>query len=413
MWRNEVVRDFVQWLQAENLRHEVLKTPNRSSIPVALFGLDIYSMFSSTDQVISYLEAVDPPMAERARQRYGGLRKFRPHEEAYCRALLRGEMQPQNNKIKAMLEELDVKRPELKNVFGDGDEYFSAHENARIVLAAEEYYRESYFGSPLTWNIRDHAMVDMIMNALAFHDEKLKAQFDDDHTRKLEPEKGASKQQRAEPPKSRAIVWAHNSHIGDAAATEQYERWGQVNIGHLVRQVLGKDNCFLIGLSTNTGTVRAAKRWNGRDFVMDLNPALPGSTGNVLHQASKMQPELKEFGLFFRKNKGSEDVVETGGSSPRLRPEEDHVRKEMEQKRLERFIGVQYVKPTERQSHYSMCSLSNQFDLMIHLDETSALRPLPELTEPKASPSNLRPGTVDRSKRGEFAADEDDDEERA
>lgn len=410
MWRNEVVRDFVEWLKAENLRREIMTTtPFYSTLPVALFGLDIYSMFTSTDQVIAYLNAVDPPMAERARKRYGVLQKFRPEEAEYCRAVLHGLVPSQSSKIKLMLDELDGKAPEYKSLFGDGDEFFSAHENARVVLAAEEYYRQSYFGSSLTWNIRDHAMVDMIMNALHFHDEKLAALHRDN------VESGNTNEgERAPPPRARAVVWAHNSHIGDAAATEQYERWGQVNVGHLVRQALGKDDCYLIGLSTNTGTVRAARRWNGRDHVMELNPALPGSTGHVMHEASKVAPKMSEFGLFFRKNPTDDDDIETTPAS--LTPAEEAARAEMEQKRIERFVGVQYVKQTERQSHYSLCALSKQFDLLIHLDETSALRPLPELTEPKIPPpyaaASLRPGTVDYSKWDKFREDDEEEEDK-
>lgn len=406
MWRNEVVRDFVEWLKTENLRREITTaTPFYSTLPIALFGLDIYSMYTSTDQVIAYLDAVDPQMAERARKRYGDLLKFRPDEAEYCRAVLHGKVPPQSSKIKLMLDDLNGKGPEYKGLFGDGDEYFSAHENARIVLAAEEYYRESYFGGSLSWNIRDHAMMDMIMNALHFYDEKLAALHQDNVE---SGNKGEG--ERAPPPRARAVVWAHNSHIGDAEATEQYERYGQVNVGHLVRQALGKDDCFLIGLSTNKGTVRAAKCWNGRDHVMELNPALPDSTGNVMHEASKVTPEMREFGLFFRRNPASDDDNET--SSVSLTPEEEAARVEMEQKRLERFVGVQYVKQSERQSHYSQCALSKQFDLLIHLDETSALRPLPEMAEPKVPPPSLRPGTVDYSKWDRFRDDDDEDKEK-
>jgi erythromycin esterase-like protein len=375
MWRNEVVRDFVEWLQAENTRKE-----QHGELPTALFGLDIYSMFTSTDQVISYLDTVDPAMAKKARDRYENLRRYRPREDEYVRAVSRGISPAQKQKIKAMLEELNAKGPEYKNLFGDGDEYFNAHENARVVIAAEEYYRQSYFGESLTWNIRDHAMVDMIRNALEFQDAKFK---------------GANSNQR-----TRAVVWAHNSHIGDASATEQYERWGQVNVGHLVRQEFGKNECFLLGLTTATGTVRAARRWNGNDFVMELNPPLSHSFGALLHSVAEKYPEhLKEYGLIFRRN----------DNNP-LTNEQKEVCDLFEQVHLERFVGVQYVKATERQSHYSVCSMSKQFDMVIHLDETSALRPLPELylPETRAKESQKRPGTVDYSKWDHLVVDDEE-----
>lgn len=364
MWRNEVVRDFVEWLHRENAQREH-QLFGSQALPVALFGLDIYSMFSSTDQVIAYLDAVDPAMAQRARQRYGVLQQFRPHEENYCLAVMAGAVQPQGNRIRKMLEDLDQKAPQYKSVFGDGDEYFSAHENARVVMAAEEYYRQSYMGGSLTWNIRDRAMADMIANALQFHDEKL--------------------QQLGSQDRARAVVWAHNSHIGDATATEQYERMGQVNVGHLVRQMVGKDDCFLIGLSTCTGSVRAANHWNGRDHVMKLNPSLPDSTGDLLHQVTVEREDLgRKFGLLFRSNDPNQPLTKA----------QEKARQVMQPKREERFVGVQYLRATERQSHYSLCKMSDQFDLVLHLDHTHALRPLPELAEPKLPPG-IRVGPME------------------
>lgn len=378
MWRNEVVRDFVDWLHRENVQREQ-EPPDAHTLPVALFGLDIYSMFSSTDQVTAYLDAVDPAMAQRARQRYGVLQQFRPHEENYCFAVMRGAVPPQANRIRKMLEDLDQKAPQYKSLFGDGDEFFSAHENARVVMAAEEYYRQSYMGGSLTWNIRDHAMADMIANALQFHDEKL--------------------QQLGSQDRARAVVWAHNSHVGDATATEQYERMNQVNVGHLVRQMVGKTDCFLIGLSTCTGSVRAAHRWNGRDHVMKLNPSLPDSTGDLLHQvAVECKEQLgRKFGLLFRTNDPNQPLTKA----------QENARQVMQHKRLERFVGVQYIRATERQSHYSLCKMSDQFDLVIHLDHTHALRPLPEIAEPKMP--SVRPGTVDYSKWDRFRDDEEED----
>lgn len=435
MWRNEVVRDFVQWLRTENLRREVATAaPYFAALPVALFGLDIYSMFASSDQVVAYLDAVDPSMAERARQRYAVLQAFRPSEADYGRAVLSGHVPPQTSKIRHMLHELEDHASAYKRLFGDGDAFFSAHENARVVLAAEEYYRRSYLGdggSSLTWNLRDHAMVDMIVNALAFHDEKLAAMHADDVARNRATEDAQARAAQAQsqplvPQRARAVVWAHNSHIGDAAATEQGERFGQVNVGHLVRQALGEDDCYLIGMTTNTGTVRAAHRWNGRDHVMKLNPALDGSVGALLHHASVVAPPVKDFGLFFRRNApvpsmaaasdkhsaGSVDAAQDRSSSRSsstatstvsastassskthssahtsnlLSPAEAAARAEMAKTRPERFVGVQYVKQREREAHYSLCSASRQFDLLVHIDETSALRPLSDGGDGKPS----------------------------
>jgi erythromycin esterase-like protein len=393
MWRNEVVRDFVEWLQCENLRRKLqTTTEDAPAIPVALFGLDIYSMFASTDQVISYLDTVDPAMAERARRRYYVLQQFRPHEEDYVRSVLSGRVPPQHNPIKRMVHELHDKAKEFKNVFGDGDEFFNAYENARVVLAAEAYYRQSYLGGGVdsAWNIRDRAMVEMIVDALAFHDEKLQ-------------QLGQANR------RARAVVWAHNSHIGDDAASELHTSCGQVNVGHLVREVLGIEACYLVGLTTARGTVRAAHHWNGRDHMMKLHAPLQGSVGDVMYTVATRrgtetgQPDDASFGLFFRSQKP-------------LSEDEKHAKALLQAPRLERFVGVQYHKRQERQAHYAQCRLSDQFDMVIHVDATTALRPLPESLlsephEPPATPAAVRPGTVDYSKWDRMFQQDGDDED--
>jgi len=177
-------------------------------------------------------------------------------------------------------------------------------------------------------------------------------------------------------PKSKAIVWAHNSHIGDASVTAH--RGHQVNVGQLVRERFGTENTFIIGFSTDHGSVRAAKQWDGPDAAIDLNSSLPDSVGRILHQVS--EKHVKDYALLFRPN-----MCE-------LTSEQSKAKEVLSQSLPQRFIGVLYVKPTERVSHYSDCHMGLQYDAVIHIDHTQALKKVPIQRE------NPRPGTVDYSK---------------
>jgi erythromycin esterase-like protein len=226
-----------------------------------------------------------------------------------------------------------------------------------VVGAAEEYYRKSYMGGNVTWNIRDDAMVKMVDHMIEFQERKWNSMGID-----------------ARP---RVIVWAHNSHVGDALATEHHER-RQFNVGRLVRARYGYQDSFIVGFSTFTGTVRAARVWNGRDYLMDLNESLQGSIGHLFHCVAK-QFSMPDFAV----------ITRTNGQNG-LDGDQIACRQILNAQRLERFVGVQYIKRTERHSHYSYCSTGEQFDCVIHLDKTSALRPLPQPLS-----TSPRPGTID------------------
>jgi erythromycin esterase-like protein len=246
-------------------------------------------------------------------------------------------------------------------------------QNARIVGAAEEYYRLSFLGGNVTWNIRDRAMVDMIDHALKWHDKKRQEKHASSNSNGQDP---------PPPPPSKAIVWAHNSHVGDSKATEHHKR-RQLNVGRLVRERFGEEGCYIIGFTTNTGTVRAAKAWNGPDYVMELNPGLPNSIELIHHQVHRSLGG-KNFGVVMRSNDEEKHP---------LTDDQKKAKHILGNPLLERFVGVLYVKRTERQSHYSTCLVGKEFDLVIHIDETNALKPLPKkIRDP------VRPGTVDYSK---------------
>jgi erythromycin esterase-like protein len=200
-----------------------------------------------------------------------------------------------------------------------------------------------YMGGDVTWNLRDTAFLDMIRETMAFVEQRNR-------------ERGIHK-------KARIIVWAHNSHVGDSAMTDAANR-GQFNVGQLCRQEFGKDHVYIVGFTTHCGTVRAALKWGGKGMVMKLNPSHPDSHENVLHQVSKKRHQ-NEFGYALRSN-----PTPPFGSAPI----DQAARQVLEAERYERFVGVQYARRTELRSHYSVCRLADQFDYLIHVDCSSALR---------------------------------------
>lgn len=313
MWRNEETRQFVDWLHEHNLSRSY---EDRA----AFYGLDLYSMYISANAVISYLETVDPALATIARQRYGCLSPWEADPGAYGHAALTGAYHKCAQDVSHMLVELLRKRQSFMQQ--DGERYFDATQNARLVANAERYYRVMYYGSRASWNLRDSHMFETLSNLLEFHG-----------------------------PKTKAVVWAHNSHIGDASATEMSRR-GEHNIGQLCREHFNADS-YLIGFGTNDGTVAAAANWNGPMQVMDVRPAHPQSYERLFRMT-------KIPGMFLHLNGG---------------PKEE-LRQRLLKPRLERAIGVIYRPDSELSSHYFEAVLPRQFDDYIWIDKTSAVKPL-------------------------------------
>ena len=332
MWRNEPVRDFVEWLRDWNADR-----PEEDR--AGFFGLDLYSLYTSAAEVLRYLEARDPELAEDARLRYGCLAPFEGEPADYGRALARARYDDCRDDVTAMLRDLLEKR--LAQTAGDhGTDdfpYFDAVQNARVVRDAEAYYRATFLGGANTWNLRDTHMTATLQALLDHFGEG-----------------------------SRAAVWAHNSHVGDAAATQMGQR-GEVNVGHLCRRAFG-DAAYLVGFGTHTGTVYAADDWGSPGRVKDVRPSHPESVEWLGHASG-----IPRFTL-------------------PLRDAADDLRYELGHPRLERAIGVIYRPETELQSHYFPADLAAQFDEWVWVDETTALTPLgrssaPEL--PHAHPFRL------------------------
>ncbi|AWM89023.1 carboxylic ester hydrolase [Microvirga sp. 17 mud 1-3] len=314
MWRNEEVEDFVNWLRDFN-------RDRADDRRVEFRGLDVYSLDASIRAVIDYLDRVDPDAAREARGRYGCLSPWQSDPARYGRAVLTGQKRPCDQALLTQLQDMLAKR--IAYMRADGEAFFDAVQNARIVHAAEHYYRIMYEGATESWNLRDRHMFDTLQRLLARRD-------------------GA-----------RAVVWAHNSHIGNAAATAM--GWqGEFNIGELCRTAY-QDQAVLIGFGTDRGTVAAASDWDSPMEIKDVRPARPDSHERLFRDAG--------LGRFLTDWRG---------------PGRLDLRRALSRPRLERAIGVIYRPETELYSHYFEAVLPEQFDAFVWFDETRAVTPLTE-----------------------------------
>jgi protein-L-isoaspartate(D-aspartate) O-methyltransferase len=312
MWRNREVVELIAWLKSHN---ELIKDPQWR---VGFHGLDLYSLYKSLDAVLHYLNDIDPKAAKIARERYACLSPWERDPALYGRAAISQGYAQCERPVVAVLRDLLERR--LDYARADGDRFFDATSNAHLVAAAEEYYRVMYYGGPASWNLRDQHMFDTLERLLAFRG-----------------------------PNAKAVVWAHNSHVGDARATEMGAARGEHNIGQLCRQTLG-DAAFSIGFGTHTGTVAAATDWDGPMQIKKVRPSHPSSYERLCHDA-----DVPAFLLSLRY------------------PARDAVRDELASPRLERAIGVIYRPETELQSHYFQAALPWQFDAYVWFDETRAV----------------------------------------
>lgn len=319
MWRNTVVFEFVEWL------HEYNAGRTAADAKVGFYGLDLYSLHASIREVVGYLDKVDPDAARRARSRYACFDHAGADAQAYGLAAGFGLGRSCEDEVVAQLVELQRRAVEYARRDGRvaQDEYFYAAQIARLARNAEEYYRSMFRGRVSSWNLRDRHMVETL----------------DELTRHLDHATGRP---------TRVVVWDHNSHLGDPRATEMGEQ-GEWNVGQLVRELHGAETVN-VGFTTHDGTVTAASDWDEPAERKRVRPALPGSYEALFHEVG-----LPRFLLCLR----------DGDLAGPLR-----------EPRLERAIGVVYRPETERQSHYFHARLADQFDAVLHLDRTVAVRPL-------------------------------------
>jgi erythromycin esterase-like protein len=316
MWRNTVVVDFIEWLRQYNAKR-------MASDRVGFYGLDLYSLHTSIEAVLKYLSKVDPEGAARARHRYSCFEEFGTDDaQGYGYAATLGLSRSCEHDVVAQLMEL--RKAATVYASRDGrvaeDDYFFAEQNARLVTNAERYYRAMFGGHVESWNLRDTHMMETLDALLAW----------------------TTKQTGY----ARAVVWAHNSHLGDARATQMGDG-GELNLGQLARERHG-DRAFLVGFTTHSGTVTAAREWDEPAERRRVTPSIHGSYEHLFHET------------------GFERFVLPSAEC----------RKALAASRLERAIGVVYKPETERASHYFRARIAEQFDAIVHVDTTAALTPL-------------------------------------
>jgi erythromycin esterase-like protein len=321
MWRNAEVDDFVRWLREHN-------SPRPYEQMTGFFGLDLYNLDASMRAVIDFLEREDPEAAKIARRRYGCLEPWADHPATYGRmAIFEGYTRCQVPVTEMMR---DLMKRNFDCLSAECDEWLDAAANARLVKNAEAYYRVMYEGAAESWNLRDTHMFETLIQLL-----------------------------QAKGPRSKAIVWAHNSHIGNAAHTDMGKRRGELNIGQLCKDRFD-NRARLIGFGTHTGTVAAADDWDDPMKIKRVRPSLEGSYERMSHDSG-----MARFLFDLRAEEIGRELKEALG-----------------EERLERFIGVIYRPETERWSHYSECVLHKQLDAWVWFDETTAVTPLPGETRP-------------------------------
>ena len=312
MWKNKEVLDFVEWLKKYN---------SNQHKKVGFYGLDLYGLENSINLVIDYLEKKDSNLAHLAKSRYACITPYMSDPAIYGKLVLSQQMESCEHDILQMLVELLKNKHRLNH----SPEYFYAYQNANVVVDAEQYYKAMYYGSAESWNLRDFHMFHTLKSLIAFSGKDAKA-----------------------------IVWAHNSHIGNALATEMYSR-GEINIGHLCKEHFGEKS-YHIGFGTHTGTVAAAHNWGDKMEIMNVRESLNHSYENLCHKT-----DIKSFTLPLREKDSGKKLREL-----------------LNTPKLERAIGVMYRPKTERMSHYFHAVLPSQFDEYIWFETTKAVTPLTE-----------------------------------
>lgn len=317
MWKNKEMLSFFEQLQLINLN----KPPEQK---IAFYGLDLYSMYSSIEAVISYLDKVDPPAAQQARKRYACFYKYGNDDDSYGQAMSYVKENCQQQVINQLVE-LQKKKTEYlsKNNLGESEDLFYAEQNALVAKDAEQYYREMFNKRVKTWNLRDLHMADMV-DAISQHVSKITG-------------------------KAKTVVWAHNSHVGNALATE-FSESGELSLGQMVLFRHWADS-YLVGFTTYKGTVAATSEWGAEVEKKTLNPALEDSYEELFHNT-----DIKSF------------VLDLNDLSTNLEA--------LKQNHLQRSVGVVYTPESERSSHYFNARLADQFHAVIHFDSTNAIEPI-------------------------------------
>jgi erythromycin esterase-like protein len=343
MWRNNNVVEFISWAKSHNQYREL-------NDQISFLGLDLYSLYSSATMVLRYLQKNDPSAAKRAAQVYDTFMRFGDDTQSYGYAASMGLTPSCEAGCIKVLQDMHSRASEYlrRDGYVGQDELFFNTVNANVVRNAESYYRAMFSSRDNSWNLRDTHMVDTL-DAFVSHQKKITGEE-----------------------KPKVVVWAHNSHLGDAKHTSMSSR-REVNVGQLVRERYGEENCFNIGFTTHTGTVMATDGW---DQVHDprgknVNASIPGSWEHIFHSVSDETKHQAFYITFYQ--------IGGGGKHPIS----GHVTQAFSQVLMERAIGVIYRPETEVLSHYFKANLAKQFDAIIHIDVTRAVKPLDSTWSPR------------------------------
>ena len=315
MWANTEIIKLANWMRNHNLTQSTDKR-------AGFFGLDVYSLFESIDSILKQIDQISPVLAREAKFRYSCFEPFRRNELAYAKSLI----QFPEGCEKQVLDNLqDLLKLRLDGMVKQGEVLFDVQQNARVVANAESYYRALVNADDQSWNIRDRHMTETLDQLLAHHG-----------------------------PNAKAIVWAHNTHVGDYRATDMIHN-GQINIGGLAREKWGEENVALVGFGTYQGEVTASHSWDGPIETLPVPPAREDSYEFAFHKAAESLETEKLFLLLRNQGVRNEALAEVRGH---------------------RAIGVVYHPQYERRGNYVPTSLSSRYDAFIFIDKTTALTPL-------------------------------------
>ena len=331
MWKNKEVLDFIKWLKEYNAVNDNI---------YGFYGLDLYGLANSIDLVINYLNNIGSDLANLAKERYSCIIPYLSDPAVYGKMVLSKQLESCEEEILKILVDLLKNKHKLNH----SPEYFYAYQNANVVVDAERYYKAMYHGGAESWNLRDFHMFYTLKSLLLYFGEDTKA-----------------------------IVWAHNSHIGNALATEMYSR-GEINIGHLCKEHFG-DKSYHIGFGTHFGTVAAAHNWGEKMEIMKVNPSISESYENLCHKT-----QIPAFSLPLKEKDSGKKI-----------------RKLLSTPKLERAIGVVYRSQTERMSHYFRAVLPSQFDEYIWFNKSKAVTPISYTRIEQKALGNFHPfGLIDK-----------------
>ncbi|KAI0757165.1 hypothetical protein C8Q80DRAFT_1092744, partial [Daedaleopsis nitida] len=346
MWKNEVMPPFIEWLKRYN--QNVLASTNDPARTVSVYGMDLYSLHRSAQLVIDYLQKVDPEGAKVARKKYNCFERFGEDTMAYAYETQFGLKKDCHREVIDNLKNLLVARhkilkQEMRNDKSGGhprQEQFVAEMNALVVKDAEEYYRTMMTEDVRSWNLRDDHFARTVASVARF----------------LGYETGSP---------AKIVIWAHNSHVGDARATDMGKRRREINIGQRCREIFGDDQVFNIGFLTNRGTVTASHNWDEPPYLQKMNPPIDGSIEHVFDKWAQGDCYVVTHKI----------VADEKGEPRKVEVSED-LSNFLNRPRFQRFIGVIYRRLTEIPSHYSKCSVAAQYDAVAHIRKSRGIQPL-------------------------------------